>query len=315
MDAFASDEPEVEFFKELDINPFPDLKKSFVVLGLENCLDISFVSPNRIWVNGGETLFLTNTSGDILHKINGSYTCTANKYGMMYINRDFNILKFSYEKKKSYPFIRNTSSWLPRSIYWCPSNGDLLVGMNTSSSHPFNAMVVRYSIEGDITQIIHQGEGDPVLYIYPRYITENNNGDIVVSDLKKSGVVVTNRHGEFRFFSAVDGPKGVCTDTLSNILVCRTSTEILVMDLNGLFLCYLSLNESPGIVKTSVFANLLHRCFQVKRSIARKPLSLSHDVNDDLLWVGTNDSSTVSAYKISSTRENQIWQSKSDLPI
>ena len=306
-----------------DINPFPNLEKSFVVPGLENCLDISFVSPDRIWVYDGETLFLTNTSGDILHKIIGSYTCTANGNGMVYLDRKRTCWKFSYKNKEScrvFLFFRDTYSWFPEGIYLCPSksdsdsDSDLLVGMK-SRSNPLDAVVVRYSKEGNIRQTIEGNERDPLLYVSPRYITENNNGDIVVSDPDRSGLVVTNCQGELRFFLLVDGPKGVCTDTFSNILLCRTSTEILVIDVNGLFLCYLSLDKSPTIAGTLVFKNLHKRYLQDERPNLRNQLCLSYDDNEDLLWVGTNDSNTVSAYKISRTGKKLTLQSKSDLAI
>uniref|UniRef100_K1QSB8 Uncharacterized protein n=1 Tax=Magallana gigas TaxID=29159 RepID=K1QSB8_MAGGI len=57
----------------------------------------------------------------------------------------------------------------------------------------------------------------------PNYITENNNGDIAVSDY--DAVVVTEREGRHRFSytghpaESVLRPRGICTDALSHILV------------------------------------------------------------------------------------------------
>ncbi|XP_062582956.1 uncharacterized protein LOC134244719 [Saccostrea cucullata] len=73
------------------------------------------------------------------------------------------------------------------------------------------------------------------LYHEPVYITENRNGDIVVSDIGK-GVVVTDRDGKYRFTytGPPEGlslfmPCGACVDAFLNILICGRLDQTLQM--------------------------------------------------------------------------------------
>lgn len=57
--------------------------------------------------------------------------------------------------------------------------------------------VIQYK-SGQLTQTIQSNNTRQSMYVIPRYITENNNGDVVVSDWLR-GVVVTDRGGKHRF--------------------------------------------------------------------------------------------------------------------
>ena len=275
----------------------PALKDSFMLPGPMNCLDICFVRPNLFWVNNGKNIILTNTQGDMLRSINSSYSFTANENEILYVDRNFSIQKLSYDRENSILFMKRPSLWLPLSIHCCQSNGDLLVGMVSSISNPPKSRLVRYNEFGEVKQSIYQNEEGRVLYRYPRYITENRNKDIVVSDVIKGRIVVTNNAGEFRFFSPVDNPKGICTDQLSRILVvCGYSQDVLVLSKNGMYLFHLRIEESPGIIRT-----ILRTVFQTirlgKSQERRKKLCLSYDDDKNLLWVGSNNSNNISGYK------------------
>lgn len=287
--------------KILPYESLPSLRESFIVPGTENCVDICFVPPNLFWVNNGNNLILTNTHGQVLHRVSYSYSCTANTFKMLYIDSDLCIQELSHQTKESKLLIKRPSSWLPLGVHCCPSNGDLLVGMISFTSYPRKAKVVRYNLLGEIKQSIYQNREGRVLYGYPRYIAENTNKDIVVSDVKRGRIVVTNHKGEFRFVLSVNDPRGICTDRLSRILVCRYTNDILVLDENGLFLLYLRIEDSPGIVTTR-FKNVQTMFFQTRRPYSsqrrRTGLCLSYDDHNDLLWVGSNDSNTVSGYKV-----------------
>ena len=287
--------------KLLPYESLPGLRESFIVPGTENCVDICFVPPNLFWVNNGKNLILTNTHGQVLHRVSCSYSCTANTFKMVYIDSDLCIQELSHQTKESKLLIKRPSSWLPLGVHCCPSNGDLLVGMISFTLYPRKAKVVRYNLLGEIKQSIYQNKEGRVLYGYPRYIAENTNKDIVVSDVKRGRIVVTNHKGEFRFVLSVNDPRGICTDRLSRILVCRYTNDILILDENGLFLLYLRIEESPEIVKTR-FENVQTMFFQTRRPYSsqrtRKGLCLSYDDHNDLLWVGSNDSNTVSGYKV-----------------
>ncbi|XP_062572781.1 protein lin-41-like [Saccostrea cucullata] len=111
----------------------------------------------------------------------------------------------------------------------------------------YTAMVGRYKSTGQELQ--HnpcQGQ-----YINPKYITENQNGDVIVSDSSigyfGSGVVVvTDCKGTHRFSykgnkpESSFEPRGICTDELLNIIVCDINTKTVQMiDKDGQFLTVL----------------------------------------------------------------------------
>ncbi|XP_061165882.1 uncharacterized protein LOC133174800 [Saccostrea echinata] len=98
------------------------------------------------------------------------------------------------------------------------------------------ARVGRYNSTGQELQ--HSpGHG---LYVNPIYITENQNGDVIVSDLidnvsEIGVVVVTDSTGTHRFSYTGNPqvskfkPRGICTDALSHIRVCDLYTETVQM--------------------------------------------------------------------------------------
>lgn len=80
-------------------------------------------------------------------------------------------------------------------MHWSPFTRDLLVGIYRKE--PQTSKVIRYNQSGKLTQIIYQDKTGQELYNLPNYITENNNGDVVVSDYDDDdpcgAVVVTER--------------------------------------------------------------------------------------------------------------------------
>eukprot|EP00105_Crassostrea_gigas_P033965 XP_019918113.1 PREDICTED: uncharacterized protein LOC109617067 [Crassostrea gigas] len=169
-------------------------------------------------------------------------------------------------------------------VYWSPSTGDLLVGMYNNDA--VTGKVTRYNLSGQLTQTIQHDNTGRRLYSFPIYITENNNGDVVVSDYDdytESGtVVVTALGGRHRFSytghpsgSRID-PRGISTDALSHILVCDYETKtVQMLDKDGQFLSYLlTKSQEMGV-----------------------PCILSYDVNTHRLWVGSRDNNKVCVYR------------------
>lgn len=106
-----------------------------------------------------------------------------------------------------------------------------------------------YCQTGHLTKTVQFNNTEINLCQYPCFITENNNGDIVVSG--PCAVVVTDHGGGHRFsyrghpFGSIFFPRGICTDALSHILVSEKDTVQLI-DVDGNFLSYL-LIRLPGI--------------------------------------------------------------------
>nr|XP_034305492.1 uncharacterized protein LOC117682306 [Crassostrea gigas] len=254
-----------------------EFHQSLTVTGVGRCDHISCVTSDRVWVSDYNKLMLTDTTGVPLHRVGdslsgytGSHTVNSESE-LIYRDRKLNINKLSKDMKTTTTFIERTdSTWWPWCVYWSPSTGDLLVAMYSNDTE--TGKVTRYNQSGQLTQTIQNDNTDLGLYRKPSYITENNNGDVVVSD--SDAVVVTERGGRHRFSytghpsGSVLRSYGICTDALSHILVCDDTTNTVQMiDRDGQFLSHL-LTKSQEM---------------------GKPRSLSYDVNTHRLWVGSGD--------------------------
>lgn len=202
----------------------PGLRQQFIVSGTENGVDICFVSPNFFWVDNGHNLIQTNTHGDVLHRVDSSHSYASNMKEMVYIDREFSIQKISYHTKERLCWLEdrcydNQLSYTAvnqLAIYWL--EWPLLFHIPITPNL-FDTTMSSIWIE-------HLPKQRRPCSVYPRYITENINQDIFVSDVKRGRILTTNRMGEVRYFSTVDNPRGICTDRLSRILVCRYSKDI-----------------------------------------------------------------------------------------
>lgn len=146
---------------------------------------------------------------------------TVNKEGeLIYIGNDFKLSKFSKENK-TIPICRTnelSKEWAPECVYSSPITEDILVGMSRSTVYPPPKMtdlyrfekeegkIFRFNKSGLLTQTTYANEKELYFSSIPKFITENNNGDVVISALNmtshedKSGVVVViNQHGTSRF--------------------------------------------------------------------------------------------------------------------
>eukprot|EP00105_Crassostrea_gigas_P044009 XP_019928157.1 PREDICTED: E3 ubiquitin-protein ligase TRIM71-like [Crassostrea gigas] len=154
-------------------------------------------------------------------------------------------------------------------------NGDLIY--TDKENKVGEGKVTRYNNTGKEIQNIQRNSTYQELYSNPHYITENINGDIIVSDLQKEAVVVVNKSGHHRFSFTGQGstfyPKGVCTDLLGHILVCDIySDTVHLLDQDGQFMCLL-LTE-----------------------VVKDPRSVCVDDENNLI-VGQSNTNTVTVYK------------------
>lgn len=242
----------------LKLNRSPKLIMSFALTFEDDVIHLCCVSSDKICVSRSPNkLSLINTKGDNVHQINdvrlfSDYGVhTVNKESeVIYIDKDYNIKKLSKDMKTTTTFIqRSDSQWYPLCVYSSPSNGDLLVGNDSVlfNGNRIGSKFFRFKQTGECTQQVPRDDKEPELFFRPKFIAENRNRDVVVSDC--SAVVVTDLKGKHRF-SYIGHPPGfgirpsaICTDALSNILVCdkRTNTVQLV-DEDGKFLSYLHRN-------------------------------------------------------------------------
>lgn len=232
----------------------PELHNTLTIKIDSTFRHISFLTSDRLWVIGGKNkITLTNITGDILDQLHiscgavGFYTVN-NKRELFYIDSENNINKYSIHQKTTTIFIQATNKTCRRlCVYWSSLSRKLLVGMHGEIKGTFK--LTWYSQTGHLTKTVQFNNTEINLCQYPRFITENNNGDIVVSG--PCAVVVTDHGGGHRFsytghpFGSIFFPRGICTDALSHILVSEKDTVQLI-DVDGNFLSYL-LIRPPGI--------------------------------------------------------------------
>nr|XP_022312680.1 uncharacterized protein LOC111117747 [Crassostrea virginica] len=272
----------------------PVVQKSLSVTGVSECYHISCVTPDRVWVSDYNNLILTDTAtGKQLHSVEDSLQYsdvgihTVNCEGeLIYIDKEYNIIKLCNDMKTTTTLIKHTDkTWEPRCVYCSPSSGDILVGMRTE--YPYTGKVMRYDNTGKRKQTIPHNDNTPHdLYKYPWNITENNNGDVLVSDIdlifNLGAVVVTSGEGVHRFTytgpppsgSGLD-PGGICTDVMSHILVSDSNTHtVQMLDRDGQFLSCVLTPQTPGM--------------------DYRPWGLSYDVTTHAVYVGSYDNNTMS---------------------
>ncbi|XP_062595034.1 uncharacterized protein LOC134256400 [Saccostrea cucullata] len=262
-------------------------QKSIAVPGVSWCHHITHVTSDRVWISDYKgNLILTNTAGKKLHHVKdlykygaGVHTVTGEGY-LIYIDRHHNIIKLSKDHRIKTTVIPYIAPWRPLSVYSSPSTGDLLVGMNTDT---YTGHVNRYTNTGEHIQTIPHNNTGQELYSEPIYITENRNGDVIVSDLYSDAVVVTDSRGRHRFSytgptsGSVLWPRGICTDALSHILVCYHYTRTVhILDSDGGLLSLIK-REQHGI---------------------DRPYSLSYDDRTHCVWIGSYNNNTVNIYRL-----------------
>lgn len=261
----------------------PELHHSLTLTNDKYCGHISFVSSDLFWISSRTDLVLKNTSGDtkllvqdVFHESTGVHTVNNNSE-LIYIHRNLDIRKLSKDLTISTVVQRTDSTWTPNCIYSSPSTGDLLVGMYSvgmKSKYKFmnhTGIVARFNQTGHLKQIIAHNKNKKKLYNKPCYIAENRNGDIIVFDGLIRGLLasikVTEQCGKYRFSIPCLNSCGICTDALSNILVCdEKSRTVSLFDMDGKFL-----------------SSVLSRPFGTI-----SPNSLSYDMNTHRLLIGSS---------------------------
>lgn len=202
--------------------------------------DMAITDDNKVWVGGnGDELKLFDFQGN-LHRI---VNTTWNGYHLCMYNN-----KVVYTGYKAVEMISNnntvmkmftTGDWNPRGIT-STASGDLLVCLNKDDQ----SKVVRYSSTYTVLQEIQYDSHCQPLYTTANYITENVNGDIIVSDLDKCAVIAVNRLGIFRYaYSGNDKrllANTVASDIFGHVFVSDfMGIKIHMLDKDGRFMRYI----------------------------------------------------------------------------
>lgn len=255
----------------------PKLLHSFKVTGVLGCFHISCVTPDRVWVSDSwSRLILSNIKSDNLHsmaklfhdQISGGLHALNSECELIYIAKNSNINKLSKDMETTTTFLAISHlARKARCVYWSPSTGDLLIG--TYIRKLDIGHVMRYNKSGRLTQIAQLHNRELKVCGQPNFITENTNGDIVVSNCTNfttGAVVAKDRSGKHRFYytgtQSEFRPRGICTDALSHILVCDDATRSIHM-----------LNRNGKVITRILECTEISQC------------SLSYNSNTHQLWV------------------------------
>lgn len=216
------------------------------VYSIDKIVNISRATRDRLWVSDPLKIIEFDVTGHALRKLDIGYrrgcgfAVTTNGDLLFLRDGHVHILTPSGNILNSCIYVSQNSCIYPSRL-----NGDILVGDSNE--------VRRYNDTKQLVQIINGNEVGIYLFESLFEITENKNGDIIVSDMKKKALVVVDKNGRHRFNyigrhnGSKFSPGGICTDIRGNILVCNMHDHdgVHLVDQAGQFLtCLLGVLHS-----------------------------------------------------------------------
>jgi hypothetical protein len=234
---------------------------------------VTCASEDQVWTYGdNNTMKLLNLQGDLLTSIQ---TTSVYGPGDIAMTRDGDLV-YTDPNNKRINLVKNEQTrtvitlqgWYPHSVC-CTASADLLVTMLSDDGE--QSKVLRYSGSTEKQTTQHDGKGRH-LYSSARYICENRNLDICVSDAV--AVVVVNMSGKLRFMytgqhSNIGGlfdPRGLTTNSQGHILVADFNNHrVHIVDQDGQFLRYIRDLDCPFGLCVDTRDNL----FVVERNTAK----------------------------------------------
>ncbi|XP_078328814.1 uncharacterized protein LOC111111011 [Crassostrea virginica] len=218
-------------------------------------LGVACVGESEAWFYGNNK---TITRTDIHGTVRDTVTTTCqDKPNDISVTRGRELI-YSDPNSKTVNIVRHGESetlittpegWSPGRLS-CTRFGDILVHVYLfllfSGSDTKNK-IIRYQGQNIKQEINKDEQGNPIFKDGGKslFMSENNNGDVCVSDVNTDTVVVVDKTGRVRF--RYDGtparreksfrPRGIVTDALSQIIVIDNSNACLhILDQNGQFL-------------------------------------------------------------------------------
>ncbi|XP_078330269.1 uncharacterized protein LOC111117373 [Crassostrea virginica] len=213
---------------------------------------VACVGEDEAWIYGNNK---TITRIDIHGAVRDTVTTTCQNWpNDISVTRGRELIYSDYVSKtvdivrdgKSEILITPPRGWTPGTLC-CTRSGDILVYLYTGSGRESKNKIIRYQGENIKQEISNDGQGNPIFKDgnCSLFMSENNNGDVCVSDVNADTVFVVDKTGRVRF--RYDGtpagreesfnPRGIVTDALSQIIVADYNNDCLhILDQNGQFL-------------------------------------------------------------------------------
>lgn len=211
---------------------------------------LSCLNDEDVWTCSSDSILrLYNLKGELMRAIhtksgNKPYDIAVTKNGdLVYTDKEEKTVNIS-KNEQTRTQIR-LRKWEPLGVC-CTTSVDLLIVLNNDKI----SKVERYSGHKKKQSIKYNEEGHP-LYSpgsYNKYICENRNLDICLSDFEAHAVVVVNEFGKFRFTYTGShsitlktfSPAGITSDIRSRILIADINNRCIhIINQNGHFLRYI----------------------------------------------------------------------------
>nr|XP_034327005.1 uncharacterized protein LOC117689527 isoform X2 [Crassostrea gigas]XP_034327007.1 uncharacterized protein LOC117689527 isoform X2 [Crassostrea gigas] len=199
---------------------------------------MAVTDDNKVWMGGYSTeLKLFDFQGHLHHSVSitdqGKYFCFYNKQ-IVYTDQNDNTVRMISDTDTVVTMF-TTGDWEPHGITSAAS-GDLLICLSKGDQKK----VVRYSSTGSVLQEIQYDSQCQPLYEEAHYITENVNGDIIVTDWEKDAVIVVDRLGKIRYSYTGVTNSSVTTDSVGHVIVTDyNGDKIHMLDRDGRFMRYI----------------------------------------------------------------------------